>query len=105
SVTVCADRRSHPSFPTRRSPDLGPQPRNILPGPSPWLGPGEPGTDPCHQRIQLGHSTIQHHTTDLPASTHASVVAVLTDAADPRSEEHTSELQSREDRVCRLLLE
>src|SRR2546428_10110989 len=30
---------------------------------------------------------------------------LLRDAADPRSEEHTSELQSRSDLVCRLLLE
>src|SRR6266576_4380313 len=33
-----------------------------------------------------------------------SAVSVLTDEA-PRSEEHTSELQSRRDLVCRLLLE
>src|SRR2546421_8474201 len=31
--------------------------------------------------------------------------AVHTDVADARSEEHTSELQSRSDLVCRLLLE
>ncbi|PSK27554.1 hypothetical protein C6575_31155, partial [Nocardia seriolae] len=36
--------------------------------------------DPTHQRIQLGHNTIQHHTTDLPAPTHIGVVAVLGDA-------------------------
>src|SRR5690606_40330303 len=29
----------------------------------------------------------------------------FSDARDPRSEEHTSELQSRENLVCRLLLE
>src|SRR5260221_4195837 len=36
------------------------------------------------------------------------VTAILTDATDPakdRSEEHTSELQSHSDLVCRLLLE
>ncbi|MTJ61572.1 hypothetical protein GL309_08535, partial [Nocardia seriolae] len=37
----------------------------------------EPTPDPTHQRIQLGHNTIQHHTTDLPAPTHIGVVAVL----------------------------
>src|SRR5690349_23927502 len=31
--------------------------------------------------------------------------AYFADVADPRSEEHTSELQSRRDLVCRLLLE
>src|SRR5699024_12024250 len=33
------------------------------------------------------------------------VIAKLKDEAHPRSEEHTSELQSRFDLVCRLLLE
>src|SRR5438105_11330125 len=33
------------------------------------------------------------------------VLGVLLDVADERSEEHTSELQSRVDLVCRLLLE
>src|SRR5207249_9077983 len=34
-----------------------------------------------------------------------SLIAICTCAARPRSEEHTSELQSRFDLVCRLLLE
>src|SRR5690606_40402550 len=33
------------------------------------------------------------------------VIAVVTDGSAVRSEEHTSELQSRENLVCRLLLE
>src|SRR3712207_8065184 len=33
------------------------------------------------------------------------VMAITTDVAIPRSEEHTSELQSRQYLVCRLLLE
>src|SRR5699024_11650277 len=33
------------------------------------------------------------------------LLSALIDALDPRSEEHTSELQSRFDLVCRLLLE
>src|SRR5690349_24548875 len=35
----------------------------------------------------------------------ATVAAYRIDSAPPRSEEHTSELQSRRDLVCRLLLE
>ncbi|MGW4125038.1 hypothetical protein, partial [Nocardia sp. NPDC004711] len=33
---------------------------------------------PRDQRIQFGHSMIQHHPTGLPATNHASAVAVLT---------------------------
>src|SRR5204862_3072332 len=35
----------------------------------------------------------------------AAVAGALDDLTEPRSEEHTSELQSRRDLVCRLLLE
>uniref|UniRef100_UPI001471D9BD helix-turn-helix domain-containing protein n=1 Tax=Nocardia amamiensis TaxID=404578 RepID=UPI001471D9BD len=45
--------------------------------PPPRLRTHEPTPDPRHQRNQLGHNTIQHHTTDLPAPTNAGVVAVL----------------------------
>src|SRR5690606_40420174 len=38
-------------------------------------------------------------------SSHATPVVSVTAAVDERSEEHTSELQSRENLVCRLLLE
>src|SRR2546428_8792008 len=41
----------------------------------------------------------------LGANDGASGVAILLTLADVRSEEHTSELQSRSDLVCRLLLE
>src|SRR5690606_41390307 len=36
---------------------------------------------------------------------HPGLIAPLTFTSAPRSEEHTSELQSRENLVCRLLLE
>src|SRR5690349_22693485 len=42
---------------------------------------------------------------DLPARARAEAVARAGDPLRTRSEEHTSELQSRRDLVCRLLLE
>src|SRR5699024_12492140 len=67
-----------PSFPTRRSSDL-----------ARWDGPPGPAAPP--------------RSTD--ATTRPPPVAVTRRGSWPRSEEHTSELQSRFDLVCRLLLE
>src|SRR5436309_7473726 len=39
------------------------------------------------------------------AGEHGDAAMLLRDVVDQRSEEHTSELQSRENLVCRLLLE
>src|SRR6266496_2939019 len=54
-------------------------------------------------------STLFPYTTlfrsHMDAVGHARVVAHFVDAIHVRSEEHTSELQSRRDLVCRLLLE
>src|SRR5690606_41407437 len=83
SHTLATPRALH-SFPTRRSSDLG-----------------------------AGH---HRHPADIPHdapgdNVHAGERAVIGDRKDPvfqfgnRSEEHTSELQSREKLVCRLLLE
>jgi hypothetical protein len=47
-------------------PFLRSQARRILPSPVPRLRPSEPATDPRHQRIQLGHHTIPHHTCHQP---------------------------------------
>src|SRR5438105_13018725 len=66
----------------RRSSDLG-------------LGPGVQG------RRAGSHQELHQHQDVLAAV--ATVVAAT--AAGTRSEEHTSELQSRVDLVCRLLLE
>src|SRR5690606_40600795 len=88
-----ADHRHLHSCPTRRSSDLGPEGRErqeqlVLAARAAGMrvvGPnclGVANTDP---RVSL-NATLSPH---LP----------------PRSEEHTSELQSRENLVCRLLLE
>src|SRR5690606_42087072 len=94
-----------PSFPTRRSSDLLGQ-----------LGPelvedglalrtvdgdvGRDGTGPVGDRQREDHAQGEEPAGD------EGPTAVEGEAAEPvRSEEHTSELQSRENLVCRLLLE
>src|SRR5438445_3252154 len=69
------------SFPTRRSSDLS----------------SSTAGSPCCTRT----STPSRATT----TTTASCVATTSSRRSPRSEEHTSELQSRQYLVCRLLLE
>src|SRR5947209_14505709 len=76
------DHRALHSFPTRRSSDLQRLRRAIG-----WVDARMPGGANCNRRALLEISL------DSGA------------AADPRSEEHTSELQSRQYLVCRLLLE
>src|SRR3712207_8751792 len=48
---------------------------------------------------------IALETLDVALHHHQEIVEVVRDAAGERSEEHTSELQSRQYLVCRLLLE
>src|SRR5688572_26921405 len=73
----CGDRRDLHSFPTRRSSDLRP--------PNLPLGV-------VRKRNELCHHFVEHRIADDRGS-------------NPRSEEHTSELQSQSNLVCRLLLE
>src|SRR5690349_22197028 len=79
--TFHGDNRNLHYFPTRRSSDLAPS--------AGWKSPGW-----CSRRS----SPRNRH----PATGSASLPAPR---PPPRSEEHTSELQSRRDIVCRLLLE
>src|SRR5207247_10172333 len=73
--------RALPSFPTRRSSDLGPH----------------------RVRLDVADARLAHteHVLDPGGDRGELVVRPFED----RSEEHTSELQSRVDLVCRLLLE
>src|SRR5206468_12308888 len=82
------DHRDLHSFPTRRSSDL-----HGLPG---TTRPSSPGTTPTI-RAPCSKSAIR------PPFSIALAAAICWPV--PRSEEHTSELQSRSDLVCRLLLE
>src|SRR5699024_12587269 len=80
-LSCCRHHRDLHSFPTRRSSDLS-------------VGTSRPGEETGAERSWCGR--CRSPTTPTTWST----------ASDPpRSEEHTSELQSRFDLVCRLLLE
>src|SRR5690606_41544675 len=87
--------RDPPSFPTRRSSDLG-----VL---------AEPGRGALVDERRARH---QHRRANRRQAVAVAVVEVEAHPArdglrigEARSEEHTSELQSRENLVCRLLLE
>src|SRR5690606_41749677 len=84
-----ADRLSLPPFPTRRSSDLD---------------RGQADRQPDHRRPDL--ALARDRGDDAVAGAQQPVrPGPAVRAARPRSEEHTSELQSRENLVCRLLLE
>src|SRR5699024_11936640 len=89
--------RPLPSFPTRRSSDLSPPSTAACPACSP-----SPTT--CGGRApRTRTSTKRASRRRPPASTPWTCTPATPSCA--RSEEHTSELQSRFDLVCRLLLE
>ena len=55
----------------------GHQPGQVLPRPTPRLGPSEPARDPHRHPIQLRHNKISHHTKHDPLRANTSAVAVL----------------------------
>src|SRR5690606_41246024 len=87
-----ADHRDLPSFPTRRSSDLA-------------------GHDVAEREVVLAGALLGDlvhlglGVVDDVVDLAVAGVAHLGDVRADRSEEHTSELQSRENLVCRLLLE
>src|SRR5690606_40783195 len=90
------------SFPTRRSSDLGPSAATSCAGAS-TASPASIGADA--DRVVAAAATAAAAT---GAAAWVSVAAAGSCSATRgfgRSEEHTSELQSRENLVCRLLLE
>src|SRR5207302_9634263 len=91
------DNRSLHPFPTRRSSDLDGVDRDV---PPPHLTRQRPG-HPHEAGLRRGVGGLS----GVPPET--SYRSDVHDATPPglRSEEHTSELQSRENLVCRLLLE
>src|SRR5690606_41324268 len=100
SVYCCLAHRDLPSFPTRRSSDLSCSRSARTRGSGPRSS--TPCSTPAGGRDGWRGSSWEY-------------VPIFTDIARPiracwrswsrRSEEHTSELQSRENLVCRLLLE
>src|SRR5690606_41732135 len=102
SVRVCScsccsvDHRDLHSFPTRRSSDLPGRPPPPPPTTRPRRCRGWPPPAPAPRRPRRWRSAPGRRTPPGPPPPRA---------ARHRSEEHTSELQSRENLVCRLLLE
>src|SRR5690606_41752574 len=98
----CGDRQALHSVPTRRSSDLH---AGKLKGK--LLGYLRKGRPDYLRRIENERKAfdnqVQVH--DLPEIFHYWSHKYLGPKLHPRSEEHTSELQSRENIVCRLLLE
>src|SRR5207249_11321592 len=94
-----------PPFPTRRSSDLlaGYRVRyRVVDGPAAILLPGR-GPEAFAVTDLNGNATIGVAQLEPGVGRNRVAIEVLR-APDPRSEEHTSELQSRFDLVCRLLL-
>src|SRR5690606_41552883 len=85
------------SFPTRRSSDLE-QPAEPDRGPAP-----APVEESPRQRVEFPEIEVREVGDDSHQGAGEQQKPV--EADEPRSEEHMSELQSRENLVCRLLLE
>src|SRR5204862_8332480 len=100
----CAHHRVLPPFPTRRSSDLSSPPPRRARWPTPDVA--SPNRTPVRPRTDV-------RCTATPAApenqtfpdTHFRKCLIFRRRRGSRSEEHTSELQSRRDLVCRLLLE
>src|SRR5207249_7719505 len=93
------------SFPTRRSSDLGPHIVAQENAPA-HRRAGDPHFRDAdrRRRTQCG-ARFMSRILRPRAATHPHFAAIEPSTASIRSEEHTSELQSRFDLVCRLLLE
>src|SRR5690606_42049632 len=94
------DHRDLHSFPTRRSSDLTPS-RSAI---SCHDQPSERAFSTC-SASRRSASTRSDRTARRPTSGSVLLAASMSTGSMARSEEHTSELQSRENLVCRLLLE
>src|SRR5690606_40507386 len=102
-VSLTASHRALPSFPTRRSSDLADPPAQP-PAPDPRAPRTAsrhrpPADSPPAPQQRTSHTQQAHAPPGAPAPRPPPRGRPL------RSEEHTSELQSRENLVCRLLLE
>src|SRR5690606_41829972 len=103
--TAHGDPAASPPFPTRRSSDLA----RVLDRRQPEIPPH--GRIPGFGDVARRQCPVDQVAFELEPQNDVErigcLVGVYADqtALDPRSEEHTSELQSRENLVCRLLLE
>src|SRR5690606_39915799 len=91
------------AFPTRRSSDLGGSPDDAACGrPAPVWSVRTPEYSARH--TAAGNAPDARRSAPAPALHNHAATAWSARTGVPRSEEHTSELQSRENLVCRLLL-
>src|SRR5690606_41623462 len=99
----CADTTSLHSFPTRRSSDLTGATNYT------WTPATGLSCTNCPDPVASPTTTTTYTVVgsdDFGCTGEATVMIIIqTVCGDIRSEEHTSELQSRENLVCRLLLE
>src|SRR5690606_41937462 len=104
-LDVFDDHRSIHSFPTRRSSDLHPA---VVAAFGSAVAPAWRqclGCVPAQARAAAVDRGLAGLRVAVPARPGwPGVLGLLAAEAAPRSEEHTSELQSRENLVCRLLL-
>src|SRR5690606_41699657 len=99
-VILAATLRALNSFPTRRSSDLG---RFISVAYTSVYSNPQAARRLAANRWEVGHVSNNVYDVIVVGAGNAALCAAI--AARQRSEEHTSELQSRENLVCRLLLE
>src|SRR5690606_40244029 len=98
-LSCYADRPDLHSFPTRRSSDLtGHRDRDIVDDDA-----NRPKIGDVDRQLEFGLARIEVKVAQ--ALWVVILIIIAQDLEAVRSEEHTSELQSRENLVCRLLLE
>src|SRR5204862_7575399 len=103
-ASICARRAPRLSSPTRRSSDLliSDAPIDRTAAMASLVTMGEPALPAIREAIRKRGEAQDQKTIWIAGSAGSPIVTRL---AIARSEEHTSELQSRRDLVCRLLLE
>src|SRR5205085_7270612 len=105
SLYASRAHRDRHSFPTRRSSDLAVQLAHEHAGHLGVVGP-RPRTRRCRGVVKMLHGGARNEELRPERVTHAQPFeTVVADGEIGRSEEHTSELQSQSNLVCRLLLE
>src|SRR5690606_41470557 len=92
------------SFPARRSSDLSTRSRSPTSNDSACRSSVAPSKNRC-AKSQLTLAKRARSSCSACATRRVLKATTLAPASSRRSEEHTSELQSRENLVCRLLLE
>src|SRR5690606_40310287 len=97
-------RRALHSFPTRRSSDLGMSPTRLIGSPICATALKVPSTLAAPHMSYFISSISAAGLSEMPPVSKVMPLPTST-MGFARSEEHTSELQSRENLVCRLLLE